>query len=210
MAGYDSVKQGLVGLTSAALVEKGRNCLTMLITASGFTFPPTFLASIAAACTALEEANEAVLFNGGLVNHKAKRLALKELEDLLRQLAAFVQAQSAGDGAKILSAGFEVRRRGTPVDQLGTPLNVRPVLTNFSGEIRLRWNPLQDAVNFGVYINSVDPLMEDKWELVGYTSRTAFTAEALESAKYYWFRVQGLGRKGLMSPMSQVVKALAA
>ncbi len=36
------------------------------------------------------------------------------------------------------------------------------------------------------------------------------TAEALESSKSYWFRVQALGRKGLLSPESQVVKALAA
>ena len=41
------VKEGLSGLTSAALVEKGNNCVDMLTGNASFTFPVGFLASIA-------------------------------------------------------------------------------------------------------------------------------------------------------------------
>ncbi len=45
---------------------------------------------------------------------------------------------------------------------------------------------------------------------MAYTSSSRCTVEALESGKFYWFRVQALGRKGLLSPQSQGGKALAA
>ena len=45
---------------------------------------------------------------------------------------------------------------------------------------------------------------------MAYTSSSRCNVEALESGKFYWIRVQAMGRKGLLSPQSQVVKALAA
>lgn len=207
---FSTVKLGLTGLTTKALVEKGRNCVDMLTGNPAFTLPANTLTDLTAACNKLEQANEEVLFYGGIVNHQVKRAATTVLADLLRELGGFVQAQSNGDEAKILSAGFEVRRKGSPVDKLGTPQNLRPMLTNFQRQVDLRWNRVENAVNYQVFANSVDPAQEEKWELVAFTSRTAYTVEALESAKFYWFRVQALGRKGLMSPMSQTVKALAA
>ncbi len=207
---FSTVKLGLTGISSKALVEKGRNCVDMLTGNPAYTLPANTLTDLTAACNKLEQANEEVLFYGGIVNHQAKRTAFGELADLLRELAGLVQAQSNGEETKILSAGFEVRRKGSPVDKLGTPENLRPMLTNFSRQVDLRWNRVDNAVNYQVYANSVDPAQEDKWELVAYTSRTAYTVEALESAKFYWFRVQALGRKGLISPLSQTIKALAA
>ena len=210
MALFAIVLLGLIGLTSKALVEKGRNCVDMLTGNASFTLPTGFLDSITEACRVLEQANEEVLFFGGKVNFEAKRTAEKVLTDLLRELAGYVQAQSAGDASKILSAGFDVRRRGTPVENLGMPQNLRSVLTSFSGTALLRWNVVDDATNYQVFANSVDPMQEDKWELVAFTSKARYTVEALESARFYWFRVQAIGRKGLMSPLSQVVRVLAA
>jgi hypothetical protein len=93
---------------------------------------------------------------------------------------------------------------------LGLVQNLRPLLTNFLGEVILRWNLVAYATNYQVFANSTDPNDPSAWELVAYTSKTRFTVEALESGKFYWFRVQAIGRKGLMSPMSQPVRALAA
>ncbi len=58
--------------------------------------------------------------------------------------------------------------------------------------------------------NATDPNDPAAWQPVAYTSSSRCTVEALESGKFYWFRVQTLGRKGLLSPQSQVVRALAA
>lgn len=65
-------------------MEKGRNCVDMLTGNASFTRPAGFLASITAACNALEQANEEVLFFGGKVNYQAKRVAEVALADLDR------------------------------------------------------------------------------------------------------------------------------
>lgn len=210
METFFTVKLGLTNLTSKALVEKGRNCVDMLETNPAYTLPAGFLANLTTACDTLEQASEEVLFFGGKVNYQAKRAAEVAVKDIIRELAGLVQQQSGGNEAKILSAGFDVRRHGAPIDKLGTPENLRPVLTNFAKKVSLRWNLVPDATNYQVFANSVDPEKEDSWELVAFTSRTAYVVEELESAKFYWFRVQAIGRKGLLSPMSQVAKALAA
>ncbi|MBL7950090.1 MAG: fibronectin type III domain-containing protein [Flavobacteriales bacterium] len=207
---FHVLKLGLTDLTSKALVEKGRNNVDMLTGNAAFTMPAGFLARITTACDTLEQANEEVLFFGGIVNHQAKRAAESVVRDLLRELGGLVQQQSEGDEAKILSAGFEVRRRGTPVEKLGLVNNLRPLLTAFAGEVPLRWNVVAYAVQYMVMQNTEDPEKESAWQVVAYTSKTAFTATGLESGKNCWFRIQAQGRKGLQSPISQVVKARVA
>nr|MBP6698161.1 fibronectin type III domain-containing protein [Flavobacteriales bacterium] len=203
------VKEGLSGLTSKALVEKGRNCVDMLTGNASFTFPAGYLTSITTATNVLEQADQEVLFNGGKVAYQAKRTAEKVLRAMLKELAGYITAQAGGVEAKILSAGFEVRRKGEPIEKLASLIGLRPLPVTFSGQLELRWGVVPDAINYNVFVNTVGPDQEDAWELIGFTSKARFTADALEPAKYYWFRVQATGRKGLRSPMSQVVKALA-
>jgi hypothetical protein len=210
METFFKVKLGLTALTSKALVEKGRNSVDMLTDNAAFTLPAGFLASITTACDTLEQANEEVLFHGGKVNHQAKRVAEGMVKDLLRELAGYVQAQSEGDEGKILSAGFDVQRKGEPVDKLGMVDNLRPQLTTFSNQVPLRWNTVENATNYQVFMNPEGPEAADKWEMVAFTSKTAHTVLGLQSGTYYWFRVQAIGRKGLLSPISQIVKALVA
>lgn len=204
------VKKGLTALTSKALVEKGRNCVDMLTGNATFTLPAGFLENLTTACNALEQANEEVLFFGGKVNYQAKRNAEVAVRDILRELAGLVQQQSSGNEGKILSAGFDVRRRGKPVDKLATVENLRSVLTPFRNQVVLRWNNERNAANYEVFINREDPNKEASWERVAITSRATCTVDGLESVRHYWFRVQAIGRKGLLSPMSQIIKVLAA
>ncbi len=210
MKSFATVLLGLIGLTSKALVEKGRNCVDMLTGNAAFTLPAGFLASITTACNVLEQANEEVLFFGGKVNYEAKRVAEGVLSDLIRELAGYVQAQSGGDATLILSAGFNYRKKAGPVEKLAQVANLRSEATKFQGTADLRWNVVRSAQNYLVMRNAVNPDQEDAWELVGYTSRASLVVTSLDSAKYYWFRVQAIGRKGLLSPMSEVIKVLAA
>lgn len=207
---FFTVKLGLTGLTSKALVEKGRNCVDMLTGNVAFTFPAGFLASITTACTALEQADQEVLFNGGKLTYQAKRAAEKELQDLIRELAGFIQAQAQGEEAKILSAGFEVRRQGKPVVYLDMPQGLRYIATTNQGQVRLRFDVTKDAIFYHIMVNSFGPDQADKWELVGVTSATKFILDGQESNKPLWFRVQAFGRRGLSSTYSQPVRAAVA
>jgi len=201
---------GLNAITSKALVEKGRTSVDMLTNNASYTLPVGFLASITTACDTLEQTNEEVLFFGGKVNHQAKRIAQVVLKDLIRELGGYIQAQSGGNEAKILSAGFNVRSKGQPVDKLGPIGNLRPRLTDYSGDVPLCWNKLEHATNYQIFMNPVGPEEENSWELVAFTSKITHTVKGLTSGKFCWFRVQAIGRKGLLSPMSQAIKALAA
>jgi hypothetical protein len=175
-----------------------------------FNLPDGFLDSLKEASDKLATLEDQVVFFGGRILHQQKRVAATTLRALIKVLGGFVQAQSMGDTGIILSGGFQVRSAGSPVDQLGNVQNLRVVLTNFLGEALLRWNTVAYATNYQVYATTGDPNDPNGWEMVAFTSQTRYTVEALESGRFYWFRVKAIGRKGLMSPMSQPVRALAA
>lgn len=206
---FFNVKLGLDGLTSKALVEKGRNSVDMLSPNLSFTFPAGFLASVSDACDALEQADQEVLFNGGKVTFQIKRTAEKRLITLIREMAGIVQGQAMGDEAKILSAGFDVKRAGHPVVALDKVNDLRFIPTEFSNTVEARWDTVENAISYKVMVNSEGP-DADKWDVVGYPSKAKFTIDGLPSATKVWVRVQAIGRKGLVSPMSQVMQAVAA
>jgi hypothetical protein len=208
--GNSTVKLGYTSLTSAALVDKGRNINTMCTGNTAFTLPAALLTDLGKACDELEALDEQVLFHGGRIAYQAKRAKEVEVKAYIKEVAGYIQAQSNGEEALILSAGFEVRAKAKPVDQLQTVQNLRPVLTDVTGNAKLRWDSQPYATNYLVFCNATDPNVAAAWELVAYTSKSSYTVEALVSAKFYYFRVQALGRKGLKSQVSQVVRALAA
>jgi hypothetical protein len=205
-----TVKLGISGLSDTALVIKGRTCYDMCKGNEAFNLPDGFLDSLKEASDKLAQLEDQATFFGGRILHQQKRVAATTLRALIKELGGFVQAQSKGDPGIILSGGFQVRKGGSPVEQLGNVQNFRPLLSNFEGDVLLRWNTVPYATNYQVFANSSDPLDPNGWELVAFTSQSRYTVEALESGKFYWFRVQALGRKGMKSPMSQTVRALAA
>jgi hypothetical protein len=108
-------KLGLSGLTSTALVEKGRNHVQDCMANANVTLPAGFLASLTDACDALEVANLAVLNNGGRLDTLVRNERKRDVEDLVRKLAGYVQAQCEDDQEKIASTGFETRKIPSPV-----------------------------------------------------------------------------------------------
>ena len=206
-----TVKLGLTGLSDTALLEKGRNHVTMLTGNPNFpppTTPPA--ADITTACDLLETSIQEVQFFGGKVAHELKRTRAKAVRALIKELGGYIQANCDGDRNKILSAGFDVVPDPTPVEELAMPQNLRALLTNAAGEVPVRWNVVDDATNYLVEVNNTDPDEESGWTVVAYTSRSRYIVTGLTTAKFYWFRVQALGRKGLKSPLSESIKTLAA
>ena len=119
------LKMGLSRLTSVGLVEKGRNCVTMLTGNATFASLPGLLPALTTACDELEESNLEVIFHGGVINHDLKRVREKTLYNLLVGMAEQVQVISGGDKAKILSAGFEVRKQREPINSMEKPGKMR-------------------------------------------------------------------------------------
>lgn len=203
-------KLGLTGLTSEALVEKGDNHVTMCTGLAWLTLPAGFLTGLSGNCAQLKRLDQEVLFNGGRVTFQAKHSMERKVRGNIRDLCGYVQAQSGGDLERILATGFEVRRKGAPVERIAMVQDLRNELTNVSGTVELRWPTVEHGINYKVFGNAGDPLKEEDWKLLGYTSKGRFTATDLESGKFYSFRVQAQGRKGLEAQVSQAVRVLAA
>lgn len=188
------VKLGFTGLTSSALVEKGRNIVTMLL---NNLFYPTLqgeLPGLTEVCDKLDAANQEMLFNGGRIASENKR----ELESALRiritGLGQQVQVVSGGDKAKILSAGFEVRKNAEPITKLAQPQDLRSALPGFSGLVDLDWNMVRGARYYQVWSTAGDPTTS-QWQLVGSTTKSRYTVERLTPGTIYSFRVNAVGAR---------------
>ena len=119
------IKLGLLGLTSPALVEKGRAHIAKCTGNPDVTLPANFLTDFTAACDALEAASINSQQNGGKVDTLLRMEREREVGDFIRRLAGIVEEQCLDDLEKITGTGFEVRKPAAPVGVPDAPRNLR-------------------------------------------------------------------------------------
>lgn len=202
-----TVKLGISGLTPTDLVKKGRNHVTMMTGSTLYTTPVPSLATITAACDRLDAANQAVLFNGGKLAYTERDEADKELRDLIKELAGYVQAVSKGDKPQVQDGAFDVVEPGEPIGELPPPQALGSKLTNMSGRVALDWKGVRGAKSYQVFMStSNDPF---KWELTAVTTKSRLDVDSLEPGTFYWFAVSAVGAAGTSSK-SDPAQAMAA
>ena len=202
------LKLGLAGLTSPALVEKGRNNVIML--QGNVTFPTlaSLLPPLATACDELEAANLEVVWNGGKAAYTNKREKEYVVRSLITALGQQVQVISGGDRAKIESAGFEVRKTAEPITALAQPQDLKSHLTGFTGMVALDWKVVRGAHYYQVWMTDGDP-NKGNWVLLGSSTKSRFTAENLVPGTVYTFRVNAVGTRAV-SIYSDITSLMAA
>jgi len=203
------VNLGLRGLTATQKVDKGRNHVSMLTDNPDYPELQAGLPEITAACNDLEASIIEVQFNGGKIAYDRKNVREAELDELLTRLGQQVQVMSFGDKSKILSAGFQVRRRPSPITHMEAPQNLRAYISSYRGTIDLRWNAVAGSYIYQVFMTAGDPNAEEGWELVGVTSRISHRVDNLKSGQFYSFRVNAVGARA-ESPNSDVAQSMAA
>lgn len=203
------VKLGLVGLTATAMVERGRNHVEACTANPNVTLPTDFLTDMAKAVNALEAANLRVLKNGGREDHLVRNERVREVEEWIRQLAGYVDAQCGDDAEKIASCAFQVRKRPSPVGLVDAPKNVRALRGKLPGTADLRWDRVKGRLLYNLYICESDPTVEANWKLLLQTSKNFHTATDLTPDAVYYFRAQAIGTAGA-GPLSEAVNAKAA
>ena len=204
-----SVKLGLDGLTPTALVEKGRNLVEKCTGNADLTLPANLLTDLGAACDALEQANLAVRDNGGRQDHVTRDARVQDVENLVRELAGYVQAQCEGDKEKITGTSFGVRKQPSPVGVLDAPTNLRAGRGKLPGEVHLIWDGVYGRLMYAVQYTEGDPKDEASWKPLVQTSKNRYTATGLTTDKAYYFRVQAIGTAGA-GEMSDSATAKAA
>lgn len=204
------VKLGFTKLTSTGLVEKARNCVTMLTGNPNYPAPTTpTTAELTTAADALDAANQAYEFNRGKLEREARTVAFIELKDLMRELGGYVQAKSEGDRDKILSAGLDTRSKGTPIGPLPAPGNLRALVTLYAGRLDLRWDGVKGRSVYEVWRTAGDPNVAAGWSLIALTSKVRYSDAGLVSNTVYHYRVVAQGPAGA-SPASDTAGAKAA
>ena len=79
------------------------------------------------------------------INARNAQIALM---NALTAEGSYVQSESQGDEAKILSAGMKVRSDAAPVGPLPAPENLSATTGDMPGEIDLHWNRLKGASSY--------------------------------------------------------------
>lgn len=200
-----TVKLGISKLTSTMLVEKGRNVHDHLLLNASYPTLQALLPALATACDVLEDANQAMEFNGGKETANNKRVAEQALRSMLKDFGGYVQGISEGDKGKILSAAFDVTKQRTPLPAPEAPPELRVTRTAVEGLLKVRWKDVYGAVLFYLEMRSG----EGEWTRVATTTRTRHEMHDLSTGKEYSFRVQAVASSGI-SPYSEVVTQKAA
>jgi hypothetical protein len=190
------VKLNLDRLTRDERLALAQQIHTQMTGNASFPTPSPTLTALDTAITALTTGNSEL----NVLRQQAKEKTVEvdaldlALSQLLRDLAAYVQNTSAGDEAKILSAGMSVRDPAAPVTMTQvTGLESSP--GDDSGEIDLSWNPVRGASSYEVQ-SSPDPITASSWGHAGISTKSTLTLTGAPSGQRCWFRVRAVGANG--------------
>ncbi|MGI9088436.1 MAG: fibronectin type III domain-containing protein [Chthoniobacterales bacterium] len=178
----------------AMLIAFLRNVIVMMTGNPAFLTPPPnpSLADVKTAVDDLEEKNQAAL-NGGKVEIANRRAAQEAAVNLGRQLGNYVESQSNGDLAVLLSSGFDAVRAPTPSVVPATPLNPTLNYTGVSGELLFRFLGDYNVRNFSVgYAESA----AGPWTDNGLSTTSRVLLAGLTPGKTYWARACANGAAG--------------
>ncbi len=204
------VKLSLQNLSVPQKVQFLRQVVTAMTGNANYATPSPTLASITTKTDDLEtKFNEAQAAR--LTAQQKTSLqdtAERDADAAVTQLASYVENTSAGDSAKIQSAGMEVRATPAPVGTLPAPAGIVATIGDLDGEIDLDWDSVRGATSY-VMQRSVDPPTATSWQSAGVVTKSKGTITGLTSGTKYWFRVAAVGAAGQgawSNPASRVVQ----
>ncbi len=127
-----------------------------------------------------------------------------------RNLAGYVTMTADGNGAVIVSAGFELARLPEPQPAVTRPVDFKAVRGAHTGEVELIWRTVRTAGSYVVEMITADPsLPGTEWTSVAITTKVKIKFERLSIGQYYYYRVKAVGRNN-ESPFSDVSLVMTA
>ena len=191
-------------------VEFGRQVKTSMTGNANFTTPAPTLAALDTVCTDLETAyNNA---EQARLMAKSKTVIQNQKEtaynDLMNQLANYVENTSAGDEAKIKSSGMDSKAKAVKgAAVLSKPANLSATTGDKNNEVDLHWDKIVGTNSYEIE-TCPDPVDNTKWQHNKTVTKTKVTVTGLTSGQRYWFRVAAVnakGESGWSDPVSKIV-----
>jgi hypothetical protein len=121
--------------------------------------------------------------------------AFDALDAMTTQLAAFVEAASGGDAAKIESAGMSVRAPRTPPTTPAQVLSLVLTAGDFPATLDVAFDPQAGAKSYEVQ-TSPDPMTDASWVFKMSLAKSSGTIAGLTSGAKLWVRVRAIGAAG--------------
>ena len=158
------VKLNLDRLSITDLIQRGTDIKTAMTGNPNFTTPIPSLTNIGTLITALTSTNNT--YESGLLTQKTnitnRDNAAAALIAGLSQLGGYVEAASAGDDAKIQSAGMGVRGAKVPAGVPTQVSNLSLTAGDNDGELDAQWDPVPNAKTYEIQ-TSPDPITGSSW-----------------------------------------------
>lgn len=116
-----------------------------------------------------------------------------ELLSATRQLASYVQGHCQDDLVILLGSGFDAVKAKSPSQVPATPENQRLNATGITGEMQLKFDRVQYAVNYTVQTAESS---DGPWVDQGLSTASRVTLDGFTPGKIYWGRACANGSQG--------------
>lgn len=202
------VSLGLKRFSANDKVELARAIVTAMTDNSNFATPVPALSVVTTAATALDVALQNAQ-DRGKTKIALAHAAEGNLDNLLSQLALYVESASNNDPAKILSSGMRVKNDRTPSQIPGVPVNLSTGFVANDGDVKLMWDIVPGAKVYVIEqtddpalvissrsVGGSNPAPAVNWTQVVIVTKTNFTITGLNSGSKYAFRVFAVGAGG--------------
>jgi hypothetical protein len=190
-------KLNLGKLNIPGLLQSGNNIKTSMTGNANFPTPIPPLSSIGMLITNLTNANNTYLA-GQITQSQNLTLRDNAVDALcagLTSLAAYVQAASGGDAAKIQSAGMDVKGAAAPVGMPAQVANLALTFGDNAGELDAQWDSDPAAYSYEIQ-TSPDPMTATSWTAQPAVTKSSTTLLGLPSGSRQWVRVRSVGSAG--------------
>jgi len=191
------IKLNLRNLSVPDKVQKGRQIVTAMTNNANFSNPHPALSEVIAALASLEQ--NYALAQAAKADVKAKASTQDDAEgkvdQILAQLAAYVESIAGNDEKIITSAGLATKASRSAPTWLSPPQGLSATAGDHEGMIELAWKKVPNARSYTIQI-SPDPPTPESWTHASIATASAQTIEKLASGKRFWFRVAAIGALG--------------
>jgi hypothetical protein len=191
------IKLNLKQLAFTEKTDKARDIVSALRGNPSFAAPIPSLDTVTTAIDACDAAFAASRAARQEVKTRNSELEAKHevLDQLLNQLAAYVESVAGVDESLIHSAGMDTKATASPSSVPLAPTSLSAATGNHDGEINLSWDKVANAKSYLIE-KSPDPLTDEGWAHAGVATKASTTINGLTRHTKFWFRVAAVGARG--------------
>jgi hypothetical protein len=120
----------------------------------------------------------------------------KQLDEMLINIANYIEYHAKGNAEIIKSTGLELKGRNEPIGKLAAPTQCRVRLTGNQGELLVKSKPVYGAKAYLIQITET-PENSHSWRIIEGSTRARFIIKNLISGNKYYFRIAAIGGSGM-------------